>query len=556
MYGPARAEALRGARERYDAQDWEGAYRLLRGADAQRALEVADVERLARAAYMLGLEDVFLQELERAHRMHTRDADALSAARTAFWLGITLLFQGEMGSAMGWFARAERTLQGRAPSAESGYLLLPVAQKHLMGGRCEAAYEAAGEAAEIGARFEDRDLVALARHLQGRARLTEGQVEAGLALLDETMIAVTGGEVSPRAAGMIYCSVIAGCQEVYALERAREWTQALARWCDAQASLVAFTGTCLIHRAQVLQVAGAWTDAASEAERAHERLLRLRPPRSGGLAHYQLGEIHRLRGAFDAAEAAYGAAAKAGYDPQPGLALLRVAQGRQAQARASVDRVLLSTSPPLQRIPYLAAGVEICVACGDAGAARAHSEELERIASELGTPALRALSDDARGALELAAGNAAEALVFWSRAAEVWQAIPAPYAHARTLVNVARACRSLGDLDGCALRREAARAALAELGAAADLRALDEEMQRPDPSGSGSGSGTAKPGGLSARELEVLRLIATGKPNKSIAAALHLSVKTVDRHVSNIFTKLKVASRAEATACAYEKKLL
>src|SRR5690606_21689561 len=164
-----------------------------------------------------------------------------------------------------------------------------------------------------------------------------------------------------------------------------------------------------IHRAQVLQVAGAWTDAASEAERAHERLLRLRPPRSGGLAHYQLGEIHRLRGELDAAEAAYGAAAKAGYDPQPGLALLRVAQGRQAQARASVDRVLLSTSPPLQRIPYLAAGVEICVACGDAGAARAHSEELERIASELGTPALRALSDDARGAVELAAGNAAEA---------------------------------------------------------------------------------------------------------------------------------------------------
>src|SRR5690606_5045128 len=172
MHGPVRAEALRGARERYDAQEWEGADRLRRGADAQRALEVADVERLARSAYMLGLEDVFLEELERAHQLHARDADVLSAARTAFWLGITLLFQGEMGSAMGWFARAERTLRGQAPSAESGYMLLPAAQGHIVEGRCDAAYEAAGEAAEIGTRFGDRDLVALARHIQGRARLT------------------------------------------------------------------------------------------------------------------------------------------------------------------------------------------------------------------------------------------------------------------------------------------------------------------------------------------------------------------------------------------------
>src|SRR5690606_35762189 len=219
-----RADALKEAGKRYEARDWDTAYRLFRQADEADALEVADVERLARAAYMLGLEDVFLEQLERAHQLHDRDGDVLSVARTAFWLGITLLFQGEMGSAMGWFARAERALQGQVDCAERGYLLLPMTQKHLSDGRYETAFDVAAEAAAIGTRFQDRDLVAIARHLQGRARLSEGRVDEGLELLDETMIAVTSGELSPRATGMVYCSVIEGCQEVYALERVWVWT--------------------------------------------------------------------------------------------------------------------------------------------------------------------------------------------------------------------------------------------------------------------------------------------------------------------------------------------
>jgi ATP/maltotriose-dependent transcriptional regulator MalT len=424
---------------------------------------------------------------------------------------------------------------------------LPEVQNHFHAGQFDAAFDKAKQAATLGTLFEDRDLVALARHFQGRARLAQGRVHEGLALLDETMIAVTGGELSPRATGMIYCSVVEACQEVFALDRAREWTSSLARWCNEQESLVTFTGTCLVHRAQVLQMAGEWEGAENEVKRARERLGRLRPPRSQGWPLYELAEIHRLRGALDTAEQTFEEAAKQGYDPQPGLALLRVAQGRAAPALASVKRALTSTSEPRQRARLLPAAVEICVAAGDIDTARAHGEELQTIATTFGTPALAALADDACAAVLIATGNAEEALPRLQRAADVWQTIPAPYAHARTRSNIARACRLLGDTDGCSLAFEAARAALKALGAEAALTALDAAEAT---------STRERPAGLTPRELEVLRLVATGKSSKAIAQELYLSVKTVDRHLSNIFTKLGVASRAEATARAYQLNLL
>ncbi len=411
----------------------------------------------------------------------------------------------------------------------------------------EAAAATAAEAAAIGERFGDRDLFALAVHEQGHIQIRSGQVEAGLALLDEAMVAVTAGELSPIVTGLVYCGVIAGCQEAYELRRASEWTTALTRWCEQQPGMVAFTGRCLVHRAEIMQLHGDWPDALEEARRAAERFGQQMDRAAAAEARYRQGEVHRLQGDWAAAEAAYREASRSGWEPQPGLALLWLARGDGDAACAAMRRVVGETTEPLRRAGLLPAYVEILLAVGDSEEARRACLELDEIARGYESGMLGAMAAHATGAVDLSEGDARAALVALRHAAKVWREHEAPYEEARVRVLLGLACRALGDEESARLELDAARAGLQQLGAGPELARIDALTRT-------TASGDAHE--LTARELQVLRMVAAGATNKAIAAELVLSDRTVDRHVSNIFAKLRVSSRAAATAYAYEHELV
>jgi DNA-binding CsgD family transcriptional regulator len=540
---------LQHAREHYLQRHWAKAFEAFALADRAAPLEAADLELFSMCAYLIGRDDDYLITLERAQSAHEQSGATLRSARCAFFLALRLLLRGEIGRATGWLARAARLVEtsGQDSCAERGYLLVPVAERHLLSGQFEDGYAVAARAIEIGERCGEHDLIACARHLQGRARLQQGQLAPGLALLDETMLAVMGGTLTPLMTGLLYCSVIEGCRKVYALARAREWTFALAEWCGQQPEMVAFTGTCLVNRAEILRLHGAWQEAIDEAERAHERCLRAANRHTAAAACYERGEVHRLRGDFDRAEEAYRHASEWGFEPQPGLALLRLAQGRADLAAAASRRVMLTTTDLLDRTRILSGHVEIMLAAGDLESARAACAELEAVAARLDAEALKAMAAEARGATELSGGDACAALVSLREACHLWRQLDAPYPLARVRAITGLACRALGDEDGAQLEFEAARAEFERLGAVPDVAGIDRIAQPP-------ASGAAR--GLTVRELQVLRLVATGMTNKGIASELSLSEKTIDRHLSNIFTKLDVSSRAAATAFAYQNQLL
>ena len=541
------AELERG-RESYRRRAWADAYRSLALADQRTPLGPEDLELLARAAYLRALDDACLQALERAHRAHLDSGDPVGAARCAFWLGFRLVALGEMGRATGWLARARRALErvGRE-CVEHGYLLLPLVLQQLATGDHEAACATAVRAAEIGERLGEADLAAYGRHLQGRALLTLGRVDEGLALLDEAMVAVVAGELSPLVTGLIYCSVIEGCHQIYELRRAREWTTALTRWCEAQPDLVTYTGSCLVHRAELLLLLGSWPDAIVEARRAAERAGQGADRGAAAGACYLQGEGYRLLGRLAEAEDAYRRASQAGAEPHPGLALLRLSQGRADVAAGAIRRVLGETAGRAERARLLSAAIEILLAAGDAEGARDACRELEETAARQHALMVTAMAAHARGAVELDRGDPRAALEALRRAEHAWRELEAPYEVARVRLSVALASRALGDGDSEALELAAARAAFERLGAAPDL-ARAAALLPPAPS--------RPPGGLTPRELQVLRLVATGKTNKAIAAELLLSEKTVERHLSSVFTKLDVPSRAGATAYAYAHRLV
>lgn len=531
----------------YATRQWADAFEAFSRADVAQPLGVEDLELLAWSAALSARDEALLSALERLYHIFLEANDPKRAVRPAFWLSLRLSALGEMGRAGGWLARAQRLVEEAEEGIERGYLLLPVAQHALGSGDYEGAVGGAAKAARIGEQCDEPDLVAFARNLQGQALIRQGRVQEGLGLLDEAMVSTTGGELSPIITGIIYCTVIATCQKIYALNRCREWTEALSRWCDSQPQLTTFTGSCLVHRAEVMQLGGEWQEAMTEARRAAERFEHAPHPEAVGDAYYQQAEIQRLRGELDAAEKSYQNASRFGRDPQPGLALLRLRQGSREAARKAIQRLLDSSADRLKRASLLPAFIEIMLAVGAVDEADKASQELEQIAEAYGTDVLRAMSAHARGAVGLARGDARAALAPLREAFDVWQQVGAPYIAARIRVLLARACSALGDGDSARLELDAARQVFERLGAAPDLAALD--ASRPEKS-------TEQRHGLTPRELEVLRLVASGKTNKAIANQLFLSERTIDRHVSNIFTKLDVSSRASATAFAYEHQLL
>jgi DNA-binding CsgD family transcriptional regulator len=541
-------DELERGRASYERRAWADAYEALSLADQAGQVAAEDLELLATSAYMLGRDEEHVGCLERAHRVYLDAGDSLPAVRCAFWTAINLILRGEMARASGWLGRAQRILDGeQGDCVERGYLLLPMVVEQVDGmGDGESGYATATSMAEIGGRFGDPDLVTLGVHWQGLALLRQDRIDLGLRRLDEAMVAITAGECSPIVTGVVYCSVIDGCRKVYALRNAQEWTAALTRWCDHQPGIVAFAGRCLVHRAEIMELQGAWPDALAEARHAEQRFAEGMNQAAAGEAIYRRGVVHRLKGEFAAAEAAFRDASRLGSEPQPGLALLRLAQGNGEAAAAAIGRALGETGEPFERAGLLPARVEIMLAVGDPAQARIASRELEQIATGSRSAMLGAMAAYARAALELAEGDAAAALVSARHAGGVWGELEVPYEAARARALVGLACRDLGDDDGAGLELDAARDVFAELGAAADLARLDRLTGR------GAAAGDH---GLTERELQVLRLTAAGKSNREIAETLVISEHTVARHLQNIFAKLGVSSRTAASAFAFANDL-
>ena len=412
------ADELDRGRDLFGRPTWGDAFAELSAADRAAGLELEDLERLAVAAYLVGADRDSDDAWLRAHHEYLRRGDQVRAARCAGWLAQGLLLRGEMAQGGGWLARAKRLLDdAHHDGVERGYLLVPVALQSFEQDPA-AAHATFERAAGIGVRFGDADLTAYCRAGQGRALIRMGDTADAVALLDEAMVAVTAGEVSPIFAGFVYCVVIEACQEIFDLRRAQEWTAALTRWCDAQPGLVPYRGQCLVYRAEIMRHHGAWAEAAKEAQRACERL-------SGqpavGMAFYQQAELYRLRGEFAQAEHAYLEAGRWGRSPQPGLAMLRLAQGQVDAAAVAVRRAVDEANVQVARARVLAPFVEIMVVARDLGAAAAAAHELAQIADDLGAPLLRATSEHATGAVLLGEGDASAAVVVLRRAWAAWR---------------------------------------------------------------------------------------------------------------------------------------
>jgi ATP/maltotriose-dependent transcriptional regulator MalT len=539
----ASAPSLQRGRQSFREQKWGQTFSELLIADRESPLEARDLVLLSQSAMLIGKEREGAEFLARAHQGFLGQGETLPASRCAFWLGFTSLLQGDVAQGNGWLSRAERLLENQGECVERGYLLVPVGYRAVRAGEAVKAQEAFAKASEIGESFGDADLVALARQGQGRALIRQGEVARGVALLDEAMVAVMAGEVSPLTAGGVYCSVLDACGEIFDLRRAQEWTAALERWCSSQPDLLPYRGHCLVRRAEILALHGAWPDALEQAKQACERLS---ARAEVGAAFYRIAEIHRLRAEFFEAEEGYREAGRWQKGPQPGLALLRFAQGETEAADAAIRRVAAEAQEPGDRARVLDAFVEIVLASGDTPAARDAANELGAIAARFDAPLLHAMALRASGSVYIAECKAKEALSALRQSWSLWCEIDAPYEAARTRVLMAQACGKLDDCDAAKLELELACEVFQRLGAASDL----DRAQAMELDGK-----TSIEGPLTVREREVLKLIAAGKSNRAIGVKLSISEKTVARHVSNIFNKLDLSSRAAATAYAYQHQL-
>lgn len=541
------SDALERGREAFRRQAWADAYSLLSTAADETALDPGDLELHAKAAYLTGKETDCVDIWARAQQEFRDRGHTRKAARAAFWIGMILFNQGDHAQGSGWMARARRLAADyQEECVEEGFLRVPEALRHLRKGDAETARTLFGEATGIGKRFGNPDLMTLGRLGQGQALIHQQKIEEGTTLLDEVMVSVVSDEISPIVAGIVYCAVIDTCRKIYDLRRAKEWTAALSRWCDSQPDLIPYRGQCLVRRAEIMQLRGDWPDAMNEARRACDLSQSSSPP-AGGEAFYRRAELYRLQGDFSKAEETYQQASTLGRKPQPGLALLRLAQERLDAAVAAIRLAEEEAQDRTKRSRILPAFVEIMVAADQKEAARDAARELSGIADELDAPYLKALAGRAEGNVLLEEGEPRDALDVLRGAWSLLNEMEASYESARTRVLIGRACRDLGDGDTAQMELDAARSLFQKLGASPDLDRLDSMPGKSSPESSH---------GLTPRELEVLRLLATGKTNKEIASELYISERTVDRHVSNILGKLDLPSRAAATAYAYEHDLM
>lgn len=534
------------ARDAFNHQAWRQAYDELSAAAVTEPLEVDDLERLASAAYLAGLSDESRSAWISAHETCAHVGDVARAARCAFWLAFALLNAGDLSRGGGWVDRAQRLLDDRKiDCVERGYLRYAAAMRATFSGDVRTGYEAFHAAAEIGVLFHDAELAALARIGEGRCLIYLDRVDEGVALLDEGMVAIEANDVSAIAIGDAYCTAIEGCTELFDVRRAHTWTAALSRWVDGQPELMLYRGQCLIHRAEMLYLRGDWDAAADQIEQAYRRLVDPVGQTALGAAAYLKGDLHRLRGQDRAAEADFQLASELGRDPQPGLALLRLATGKVEAAAASIRRAYQEAGDPISRARLAAGYIEITIAGGDVAAARSAADELGTVAGMLGQPLPTALHLQVLGAVLLAEDQPAPALSALRQALAGWRELDAAYEAARTQMLMAAACRAVGDNDGAEMELAGAIPVFDRLNAVRDGAAARAGLHL-----------AARPSsGLTSREEEVLVHIAKGLTNRQIAERLVVSEKTVATHVGHILTKLGLPSRAAATAYAYEHDL-
>ncbi|TNM38392.1 hypothetical protein FHP29_14100 [Nocardioides albidus] len=530
--------SLEAGRRAYAARAWPDARRAYAAADGHTA---RDLEQWGLAAFLTGELDEAVAARERAHHAYLADGDPDGASRVAFWLGLTANFRGDLAQASGWWTLM-RSVQGDrfAASVWRGYEQLTAAMFHLHSGHAEEALRLASGLRPIAAEHDDVDLGVFGGLAHGQALLANGDLASGLAELDATMVRATAAPVTPQAVGIVYCAIVANCKACLDLERSVEWTRVLDEWCARQPGLVPFQGACIVHRSEVHQLRGDWSRAIDELD----RLIAHPGPNLNtiGEAHYLRAELHRLRGEDDAAESGYRAALAHGKDPQPGLALMRLAQGRAEAALLALRRALEEPGSPQLRIRLWPALLEVALATGDLACATEASARLDQAAEAAGAAFLRASAASARGRLALHRADPQQALGALRSALDGFRATGSPYDEARCRIDVAEACDALGDHETAQLERHAARAVFTALGARPDIDRLDKVTR-------------TERHGLTGREAEVLRLVAAGATNRGIAEQLVLSEKTVARHLANIFLKLEVSNRAAATAWAHRHGL-
>jgi DNA-binding NarL/FixJ family response regulator len=539
-------QAIEDARAASDDHRWGDAWRLW-STLAPESLDVDDLDRAATAGYLTGHDDEGFARWVRAHQVCLADGAVHRAAYFGGKVAQGYGFKGDLGRCRGWVDRTARLLEEEnIDCVEQGYLQYGLGMVRIFeAGDMAGAQAHFVHAGKIGARFAHRELITVARIGEGRMLIYLGDIAEGLALLDEAMVAIEAGELSPLATGDAYCTVIDGCSELFDLSRCRAWTESFAGWCHTQQELVLYRGHCFLHRAEVLELLGAWPEALVEARHACDRLAAPVHPAALAAAYAIEGDLLRLVSDFDGADTAYQHASEYGHDPQPGLALLRLAQERLETADAMIRRALDEAQDPISRARLLAPYVEIVLATGDRIAAREVGEELRQMAAALGTPLLRAHAARAAGAVRGAEGDPKAALVELRRAFNEFHALGVRYHAARTRLLIADACAALGDHDTAAMESSAARSVLEALTLTAPALNTTFDPRR-----------ASSPDGLTQRELEILRLLARGKTNRGIAQELVISEKTVASHVSHIFTKLGVTSRSAATAYAYDHDLV
>jgi len=534
------------ARDAFNKQAWRRAYDGLSAASVVEPLEVEDLERLASAAYLVGLSEESRSAWISAHEKCAHVGDVARAVRCAFWLAFALLNGGDLARGGGWVDRAQRLLDDRKiDCVERGYLRYAAAMRATFSGDVGGGYAAFHAAAEIGVHFHDPELAALARIGEGRCLIYLDRVDEGVALLDEGMVAIEANDVSAIAIGDAYCTAIEGCNELFDVRRAHTWTAALSRWVDGQPELTLYRGECLIHRAEMLLLRGDWDAAADQIEQACLRLADPMGQPTLRAAAYLKGELHRLRGQDRAAEAEFRLASELGRDPQPGLALLRLATGKVDAAAAAIRTAYREAGDPLSRARLAGGYVEITLADGDLASARAAADELGTVAGALGRPLPTALHLQVLGAVLLAEDQPEDAISAFRQALARWRELDAAYEAARTRMLIAAACRTVGDDDTAELELAGALAVFDRLNAFRDAAAARAALHVVAPPSSG----------LTTREEEVLVHIAKGLTNRQIAERLVVSEKTVATHVGHILTKLGLPSRAAATAYAYEHGL-
>lgn len=528
--------------ELHRASRWEEACTEYAAADAEDPLAVEDLEAFAEAAQVTARGDEAVNLLRRVFDVRVSAGHLDEAAQAAFWIWWVLLNNNDTVEAGGWLKQASRIL-GPA-MATSLWLRIPDAMFQEASGNRAHAGELLGAIVDEG----QGEVVPWALCMWGQILIDDGRLQDGLDRLDEAMAVLHGKGLSPRVTPWIYCAAVRGCCLARDFARARAWNQSMAGWLDSLNSVGgAYLGNCRIYRSRLMLLNGAWPDALDEIVEVCADLDGYTGWISGH-AFYQLAEVQRQRGEWEAAEDAYRRAAEHGCPTQPGLALLRLAQGDLDAASAGVRRALTEVTARPDRIDLLKAAVTIHLGKGNIEAARDAVTELDEIAGEPTSSPIEAERSAAKGALALSQGDPGGALPFLRRAAGIWQEQDLPYETAKLNVLIGQACRALDDDDGAQLEFSAARETFERLGARPDLNQLDKVV-----AATVAGSETHA---LSPREVEVLRLIARGKANRAIANELHLSERTVHRHVSNILTKLGVDSRTAAVTYGIKHRIV